>query len=66
VVNFTAAAVFLVVDPSQVNWAVVGLIAIGSFIGGLLGARIGRSMPPWLLRLTIVVIGVVAIVVLLV
>ena len=40
--------------------------AIGAFIGGLLGARIGRAMPPWLLRATIVVIGVVAIVVLLV
>ncbi|QDO88804.1 sulfite exporter TauE/SafE family protein [Ornithinimicrobium ciconiae] len=66
IVNFTAAMVFLVVDPSQVNWVIVGLIAIGAFIGGLLGARIGRSMPPWLLRLTIVVIGVVAIVVLLV
>ncbi|MCK0113750.1 sulfite exporter TauE/SafE family protein [Ornithinimicrobium sp. F0845] len=66
IVNFTAAVVFLIVDPAQVNWAVVGLIAIGSFIGGVLGARIGRSMPPWLLRLTIVVIGVVAIVVLLV
>lgn len=66
IVNFTAAMVFLVVDPAQVNWVIVGLIAIGAFIGGLLGARIGRAMPPWLLRATIVVIGVVAIVVLLV
>lgn len=66
IVNFTAAVVFLVVDPAQVNWAVVGLIAIGSFAGGLIGARIGRRMSPWLLRLTIVVIGVIAIVVLLV
>lgn len=66
VVNFTAAMVFLVVDPSQVNWVIVALVATGSLVGGLLGARIGRSMPPWLLRATIVVIGVVAIVVLLV
>lgn len=66
IVNFTAAMVFLVVDPSQINWVIVGLIAVGAFLGGLLGARIGRSMPPWLLRATIVVIGVVAIVVLLV
>lgn len=66
VVNFTAALVFLVVDPAQVNWAIVGLVALGSFLGGLLGARVGRSMSPWLLRATIVVIGGVAIVVLLV
>lgn len=66
IVNFTAALVFLVVDPAQVNWAIVGLVAVGSLIGGLIGARVGRSMPPWLLRATIVLIGVVAIVVLLV
>ncbi|WP_109471401.1 sulfite exporter TauE/SafE family protein [Ornithinimicrobium cavernae] len=66
VVNLTAALVFLVVDPTKVNWAIVGLVALGSFFGGLIGARIGRLMSPWLLRATIVVIGVVAIVVLLV
>lgn len=66
VVNFTAAMVFLIIDPAQVNWAIVGLIAIGSLFGGLIGARIGRRMSPWLLRATIVIIGIVAIVVLLV
>lgn len=66
IVNFTAAMVFLVIDPSQVNWAIVALVAVGAFCGGLIGARIGRLMPPWLLRATIVVIGVIAIVVLLV
>lgn len=66
IVNFTAAMVFVVVDPAQVNWTVVLLIAVGSFIGGFIGARVGRKMPAWLLRATIVVIGVVAIVVLLV
>ncbi|USQ78242.1 sulfite exporter TauE/SafE family protein [Ornithinimicrobium faecis] len=66
IVNFTAAMVFLVIDPAQVNWAIVGLVAIGAFFGGLIGARVGRLMPPWLLRATIVIIGVVAIVVLLV
>lgn len=66
IVNFTAAMVFLVVDPAQVNWAIVALVAVGSFAGGLIGARIGRKLSPLLLRATIVVIGVVAIVVLLV
>ncbi|WP_114906371.1 sulfite exporter TauE/SafE family protein [Ornithinimicrobium murale] len=66
IVNFTAALVFLVVDPTQVNWVIVGLVALGAFFGGLIGARVGRLMPPWLLRATIVIIGVVAIVVLLV
>lgn len=65
VVNFVAAMVFLVVEPGQINWAVVGLIAAGSVCGGVLGAKVGRAMPPWLLRAVIVVIGVVAIVVLL-
>src|SRR5690606_29608564 len=65
IVNFVAAAVFLVVDPSRIDWAVVGLIALGAVAGGVVGARVGRAMPAWLLRTVIVVIGVVAIVVLL-
>ena len=65
IVNFVAAMTFVVVQPSQVNWALVGLIAAGSLVGGVIGARVGRVMPPWLLRATIVVIGVVAVVVLL-
>lgn len=66
VVNLVAALVFLVVQPSQVNWAIVGLIAAGSLVGGLIGAKVGRKMAPWLLRATIIVVGVIAIVVLLV
>ncbi|MGB7448265.1 MAG: sulfite exporter TauE/SafE family protein [Ornithinimicrobium sp.] len=65
VVNLVAALVFLLVQPEQIDWLVVLLIAGGSTIGGVLGARVGRAMPPWLLRGVIIVIGVVAIVVLL-
>lgn len=64
IVNFVAAAVFLVVDPGRINWAVVGLVALGSVLGGLVGARLGRAMPAWLLRTVIVVVGVAAITVL--
>jgi uncharacterized membrane protein YfcA len=45
-----------------VDWRVVGLIAVGSTAGGLLGARIGRKLPQPVLRGVIVVVGLVAIV----
>ena len=65
IVNFVAAMVFLVVDPGQVNWTIVLLISIGSLMGGVVGARLGRAMPPWLLRSFIVLIGTIAIIFLL-
>jgi uncharacterized protein len=62
IVNTVAAVTFLVVAPEQVDWRVVGLIALGSSAGGLLGARIGRALPQPVLRGVIVVVGLVAIV----
>ena len=41
IVNGTAAIVYIIF--AHVNWLVVLLIAVGSTIGGLLGARIGRQ-----------------------
>jgi uncharacterized protein len=61
-VNTVAAVTFLVIAASQVDWRVVGLIAVGSTAGGLLGARIGRRLPQPVLRGVIVVVGLVAIV----
>ena len=58
IVNGTAAAVFLVF--AHVSWAAVALIAAGSTVGGLLGARYGRRLPPTVLRLFVLVIGVIA------
>lgn len=66
IVNLVAAVVFIIVAPEHVNWTIVLLISIGSLMGGFVGAKVGRAMPPWLLRSTIVVIGIVAIVYLLV
>ncbi|MEU5422581.1 sulfite exporter TauE/SafE family protein [Streptomyces sp. NPDC020799] len=60
VVNGVAALFFLCV--ADFDWTAVLLIAAGSTLGGQLGARIGRSLPPTALRGVIVVVGVVAIV----
>ncbi len=59
-VNFVAAIVFMI--TAHVDWVAAGLVAIGSMIGGVLGARIGRRLPPNVLRGVIIVIGVVAVV----
>lgn len=58
IVNGTAAIVFILF--AHVNWLVVLLIAAGSTAGGLLGARVGRRLPPLALRILVAVIGVIA------
>ncbi|MEO9138545.1 MAG: sulfite exporter TauE/SafE family protein [Jatrophihabitans sp.] len=58
--NFVAAIVF--VATTDVYWTAALLIAVGSVLGGLLGAKIGRRLSPTVLRATIVVVGVAAIV----
>jgi uncharacterized membrane protein YfcA len=63
IVNGVAGLIFIFV--ADVDWAVVALIAVGSIIGGLLGASIGRRLPPAILRGVIVTVGLVALVVLL-
>jgi uncharacterized protein len=60
VVNAVAAIVFIIV--ADINWTVAVLIALGSTIGGFLGAAFGRRLPPIALRGFIVVIGVIAVV----
>jgi len=62
VVNAVAAVVFCLVAFDQIDWAVVAVIAVGSVIGGVIGAKVGRRLPPTALRVLIVVVGVVAIV----
>ncbi|HET6298400.1 MAG TPA: sulfite exporter TauE/SafE family protein [Kribbella sp.] len=59
-VNTVAAVLFIIV--ADVNWLAAGLIAVGSTIGGFVGARYGRRLPPIALRGMIVAIGIVAIV----
>jgi hypothetical protein len=59
-VNGVAAVVFIAL--THIDWGVAGLIAAGSILGGQLGARVGRRLPPWGLRLLIVCVGVAALV----
>jgi uncharacterized protein len=64
IVNGVAAVVFIAV--ADIDWTVAGLIALGSVVGGQIGATVGRRLPPTLLRAVIAVVGLVALVVLLV
>lgn len=61
IVNAVAALTFIIVSFHNVRWSVALLIAIGSVLGGFIGSKVGRRLPPWLLRAFIVVVGVVAI-----
>ena len=63
IVNTVAAIVFIAV--ADIDWAVAGLIAVGSVVGGQLGATVGRRLPPAVLRGVIVVVGLTALVFLL-
>jgi uncharacterized membrane protein YfcA len=58
-VNGTAAVVFIAL--ADVSWMAVALIALGSTVGGLLGARFGRRLPPLMLRLFVAAIGLISV-----
>jgi uncharacterized protein len=59
IVNGTAAVLFIAV--SEPDWVVVGLLAGASTVGGFIGARVGKRLPPALLRLVIIAIALLAI-----
>jgi uncharacterized protein len=59
-VNLVSGIIF--VFAAHIAWAPAGLIAAGSVLGGVLGARTGRKLPPAALRAVIVVVGIAAIV----
>lgn len=58
IVNGVAAVLFIAL--THVSWDLVALIAAGSVIGGQIGARIGRRLPPIALRVIVVIIGLVS------
>ena len=59
-VNLVAGVVFVIF--AHVSWLPAALIAVGSTVGGVLGAHGGRRLPPWALRAVIIVVGIFAIV----
>ena len=57
-VNLIASIVFIV--HGGVVWPVVGLLAVGSTVGGVTGSRMGRRIQPNLLRRIVAAVGLVA------
>ena len=57
-VNAVAGLLFAL--AADVDWAIVGLIGLGAVAGGLVGASVGRRLPPLVLRVVIVVVGLAA------
>jgi uncharacterized protein len=54
-VNTVAAVIFIVF--AHVAWEAVALIAMGSVVGGALGAKVGRRIPAKLLRTLVIALG---------
>ena len=61
-VNVVSAIIFVLFAGDLIDWTVVLLLAAGAALGGLLGAKVGRSLPPSVLRAVIVVIGTIALI----
>ena len=59
VVNVVAAGSYTLVAFDRISWPAAGVIAVGSLVGGWLGARYGRRLSPNALRATIVVVGLI-------
>ena len=59
-VNLIAGIIFIF--AAHIAWLATLLIAVGSTLGGVIGARFGRRLPAPVLRGVIVVVGIIAIV----
>ncbi len=60
-VNTVSATIYTVVAFDRINWTAAAMIAVGSSIGGVVGARFGRRLPAPVLRAVIVLLGTYAI-----
>ena len=61
-VNLVAAGAYAIVAWDRIAWPAAGLIALGTLIGGFVGASIGRRLSPTVLRGCIVALGLIALV----
>ncbi len=59
IVNVVAAVAYIAVAFDRISWPAAGLIALGSLVGGFLGAHYGRRLSPNALRAFIVVVGLI-------
>ncbi|MFE0750561.1 sulfite exporter TauE/SafE family protein [Gordonia sp. NPDC058843] len=59
VVNVVAAVTYTLVAFDRIDWRAAAAIAVGSLVGGFLGARYGRRLSPRALRAVIVVVGLI-------
>lgn len=57
--KLVATVIFLA--TAHIDWTAAALIAVGSVIGGLVGAKVGKKLSPAALRGVIVVVGLVAV-----
>jgi uncharacterized membrane protein YfcA len=62
VANSVAAVVFMIAAWDRIYWWAVLLLSLGATLGGVIGSRVGRRLPPTILRGLIVVVGIAAIV----
>jgi uncharacterized membrane protein YfcA len=60
IINGVAAVLFIIV--AHVAWRPALLLAVGSIIGGQIGAKVGRRLPAVALRAIIVCVGIVAVI----
>jgi uncharacterized protein len=56
--NVVAGLIFVFV--ADLDWAAVVLLALGSVVGGYVGSRVGRRLPPTLFRVLVVIAGITA------
>lgn len=59
--NLTGSLAFALL--ADVNWRIVGLLALGSVIGGVSGAVVGKRIPDAYYRILVVLVGIVSLIV---
>lgn len=59
-VNVVAACSYLLFAFGRIEWPVVAIIAASSLVGGVVGSKVGRRLPPVALRGVIFALGLMA------